>query len=410
VFETVHDWLLSKGLQGQAAEYTAWAIATLGVIVLAVIVAWLTRRILLTILSVLIKRTPTHWDDALLERKVLHRASHVAPALVFYWLAPTFQGLQGLIERLAMGYILVAGGLVFSAFISAAVDVYQRLEISRNRPVKGFAQLAKIILGVLIAVLVIAVLFDQSPLGLLGGLGAMTAVLILVFKDTILGLVASFQISTTNLVRVGDWIEMPKFGADGTVTDISLHTIRVQNWDKTISTVPTYSLISDSFKNWRGMEESGGRRIKRSINIDVNSIKFCTEEMIERFTRYQYITAYIREKKEELARYNTERKIDTTFLVNGRHMTNVGTFRAYVEAYLRNHPDIRPDMTFLVRQLQPGEHGLPIEIYVFSKIQEWARYESLQADILDHILAVVPQFDLRAFQQPTGADFGRLVQ
>jgi len=410
VFETVHEWLLSKGLQGQTAEYSAWAIATLGVIVLAVIVTWITKRILLTILSVLIKRTPTHWDDALLERKVLHRASHVAPALVFYWLAPTFQGLQGLIERLAMGYILIAGGLVVSAFISAAVDVYQRLEISRNRPVKGFAQLAKIILGVLTAVLVIAVLFNQSPLGLLGGLGAMTAVLILVFKDTILGLVASFQISTTSLVRVGDWIEMPKYGTDGTVTDISLHTIRVQNWDKTISTLPTYSLISDSFKNWRGMEESGGRRIKRSINIDVNSIKFCTEEMIERFTRYQYITAYIREKKEELARYNTERKIDTTFLVNGRHMTNVGTFRAYVEAYLRNHPDIRPDMTFLVRQLQPGEHGLPIEIYVFSKIQEWARYESLQADVLDHILAVVPQFDLRVFQQPTGADFGRLVQ
>lgn len=410
MFETVHEWLLSKGLQGQTAEYSAWAIATLGVIVLAVIVTWITKRILLTILSVLIKRTPTHWDDALLERKVLHRASHVAPALVFYWLAPTFQGLQGLIERLAMGYILIAGGLVVSAFISAAVDVYQRLEISRNRPVKGFAQLAKIILGVLTAVLVIAVLFNQSPLGLLGGLGAMTAVLILVFKDTILGLVASFQISTTSLVRVGDWIEMPKYGTDGTVTDISLHTIRVQNWDKTISTLPTYSLISDSFKNWRGMEESGGRRIKRSINIDVNSIKFCTEEMIERFTRYQYITAYIREKKEELARYNTERKIDTTFLVNGRHMTNVGTFRAYVEAYLRNHPDIRPDMTFLVRQLQPGEHGLPIEIYVFSKIQEWARYESLQADVLDHILAVVPQFDLRVFQQPTGADFGRLVQ
>jgi len=267
-----------------------------------------------------------------------------------------------------------------------------------------------VFVGCLILGLAIGLLTGNVAVGLLGGLGAMTAVLILVFKDTILGLVASFQISTTNLVRVGDWIEMPKFGADGTVTDISLHTIRVQNWDKTISTVPTYSLISDSFKNWRGMEESGGRRIKRSINIDVNSIKFCTEEMIERFTRYQYITEYIREKKEELARYNTERKIDTTFLVNGRHMTNVGTFRAYVEAYLRNHPDIRQDMTFLVRQLHPGEHGLPIEIYVFSKIQEWAKYESLQADVLDHILAVVPQFDLRVFQQPTGADFGRLVQ
>jgi miniconductance mechanosensitive channel len=222
-------------------------------------------------------------------------------------------------------------------------------------------------------------------------------------------LVASFQITATNLVRLGDWIEVPKYGADGDVIDISLHTIRVQNWNKTISTIPTYALISETFKNWRGMEESGGRRIKRSIYIDVNSIKFCDEEMIERFSKYEFIADYVQGKKDELARYNTERKVDTSFLVNGRHMTNVGTFRAYTEAYLKNHPDVHPSLTFLVRQLQPTEHGLPIEIYVFSKVQAWAKYEAIQADIFDHLLAVVPLFDLRVYQRPSGRDFQAMV-
>jgi miniconductance mechanosensitive channel len=254
-------------------------------------------------------------------------------------------------------------------------------------------------------VLVIALLFKQSPFGILGGLGAMTAVLILVFKDTILGLVASFQISTTDMVRIGDWIEMPKYGADGDVIDVSLHTIKIQNWNKTISTIPTYALISDTFKNWRGMSDSGGRRIKRAVNIDITSIKFCTEEMIKRFSKFQYISEHVEKKKKELAEFNEVNRFDISELVNGRHMTNIGTFRAYLEEYLRNHPKIHQDMTFLVRQLPPGEHGLPIEIYVFSNDQRWAQYEAIQADIFDHILAVLPMFDLRAFQSPTGHDF-----
>jgi miniconductance mechanosensitive channel len=405
VFDLVRNWLEKQGLEGWLLDYGSWSAVVIAVVIMAIAANYIAKRILLTTLSILIKRTKTSWDDALLERRVLHRASHIAPALVIYWFAAWFPGVDGLIERLAMIYIIVVAGMVVSAFANAVVDVYSTLEIARDRPIKGFVQLAQIILSVMLAILGIAVLFEQSPVALLGGFGAMTAVLMLVFKDTILGLVASFQISATNMVRLGDWIEMPKYGADGDVIDISLHTIKVQNWNKTISSIPTYALISDTFKNWRGMEESGGRRIKRSVNIDVSSIKFCDIEMIERFSRFEYIGDYIQTKKDELARYNAERKVDTSYLVNGRHMTNVGTFRAYAEAYLKNHPEIHEGMTFLVRQLQPTEHGIPIEIYVFSKVQAWAKYEAIQADIFDHLLAVVPLFDLRVFQRPSGNDF-----
>ncbi|MCP4684170.1 MAG: mechanosensitive ion channel [bacterium] len=368
----------------------------------------ITRRILLTALSVIIRKTKTKWDDALLERRVLHRAAHVAPALILYYFADAFPGVDDLIRRLAMVYILLIGGLVVNALANAFVDVYRTLEVARNRPIRGFVQLVQIIVYVLLAVLGIAIMFNQSPFGILGGLGAMTAVLILVFKDTILGLVASFQISATDMVRIGDWIEMPKYGADGDVMDVSLHTIKVQNWNKTISTIPTYALISDSFKNWRGMSDSGGRRIKRAVHIDITSVGFCTEEMINRFSKFQYISEYVDKKKKELAEFNEVNKFDTSELANGRHMTNVGTFRAYLEAYLKNHPKIHQSMTFLVRQLPPGEHGLPIEIYVFSNDQRWAQYEAIQADIFDHVLAVLPMFDLRAFQSPTGHDFRAL--
>jgi miniconductance mechanosensitive channel len=230
-----------------------------------------------------------------------------------------------------------------------------------------------------------------------------------VFKDPILGFAAGIQLSANKMVMIGDWVEMPKYDADGDVIEVGLTTVKVQNWDKTITMIPTYSLISESFKNWRGMQDSGGRRIKRSIHIDISSIRFCTGEMLERFAKIQYISDYIAEKKEEVAAHNQTHRVDTSILVNGRHLTNVGTFRAYVEAYLRHHPLINQEMTFLVRQLAPTEHGLPIEIYVFSRDKVWANYEAIQADIFDHLLAVVPEFDLQVFQNPTGSDFQGLV-
>ncbi len=405
LFELIRGWFESLGLEGLLLTSLSWIAVVVGVFLLAVIANLMTKRILLTSLKYVIKRTKTKWDDALLERNVLQRAAHVAPALIFYWLAGSFPGFENIIQRLAQVYMVVIGALVVNAFLNAVVDVYRTLDVAKDRPIKGYIQIVQIIAFVLLAVLGIAVMFDQSPFGLLGGLGAMTAVLILVFKDTILGLVASFQISSSNMVRIGDWIEMPQYGADGDVIDITLHTIKVQNWNKTISTIPTYSLISGSFKNWRGMSESGGRRIKRAINIDMNSIRFCTDEMLERFSGYQFIAEYIERKKTEVQKYNTEHNVGASSEVNGRRMTNIGTFRAYVEAYLHNHPKIHKEMTFLVRHLPPGEHGLPLEIYVFSNDQVWANYEAIQADIFDHLLAVLPKFDLRVFQNPTGYDF-----
>jgi miniconductance mechanosensitive channel len=298
--------------------------------------------------------------------------------------------------------------MVVYSFLNAVNDIYCNYEISRQRPIKGYLQVIQIILTIFVVISIIATLFDRPIWPLITGLGAMTAVLILVFKDSILGLVASILISTNDMVRIGDWIEMPQYGADGDVVDISLTTVKVQNWDKTIATIPTYALISDSFKNWRGMSESGGRRIKRAIRIDMNSIKFCDPAMLDRFEKYQLITDYVKSRRQEIAEYNETHKIDASYLVNGRNMTNVGTFRAYIAAYLKKHPKIHQEMTFLIRHLPPGRDGLPIEIYVFSNDQVWANYEAIQADIFDHILAVLPYFDLTIFQDPTGRDIRML--
>jgi miniconductance mechanosensitive channel len=275
--------------------------------------------------------------------------------------------------------------------------------VSNRIPIKGFIQVFKIIIYFTAAIFIISILLNKTPIYLFSGLSALTAVLMFIFKDAILGFVAGIQLSANRMVATGDWISMPKYGADGDIVEIALTTVKVQNWDKTITTIPTYALITESFKNWRGMSESGGRRIKRAISIDMNTIGFCTEDMLRRFGKIQYISDYIEKKKIELQEINKIEQVDTSSLVNGRRMTNIGTFRAYVEAYLNK------EMTFLVRQLAPTEHGLPIEIYVFSKDQEWANYEAIQANIFDHILAVVPEFDLRVFQDPSGSDFSKLI-
>ncbi len=259
-------------------------------------------------------------------------------------------------------------------------------------------------------VLIVTTILDKSPLGILSGIGALSAVLLLVFRDTILGLVAGVQLSSNAMIHIGDWIEMPKYGADGDVIDVTLQTVKVQNWDKTITTIPIYSLVSDSFKNWRGMSESGGRRIKRAISIDMRTVKFCTLEMIDRFKRYALIGDYVTRRQAEITAHNAERGLDETDLLSSRRMTNLGTFRAYIAAYLRSHPMINKEMTFLIRHLPPGPTGLPIEIYVFSADKVWANYEGIQADIFDHLLAVIPEFELEVFQQPSGSDIERLAE
>ncbi len=403
--EQLISWLADRGVSDELAPWIVAVALAICVIALAIFVNWIAKRIIVATVVRLVRRTATDWDDVLVERKVFVRLSHLAPAVVFQLTAPLFPTVEALIVNASIVYMLVAGMYAVFAFLDAATDIYQKLDIHKNRPIKGYIQVAKILIVIGVAIVAIGILLERDPWSLLAGLGAATAVLLLVFRDTILSLVASVQISANDMVRLGDWIEVPRYGADGDVVDISLHTVTVQNWDKTLTTVPTYSLFSDSFKNWRGMEASGGRRIKRAIHIDQSTIRFATSDEITRWQKYQLLTPYLSERVALVEQWNRDHNVDDSELINGRRITNIGTFRAYCVAYLKAHPMVHQKMTFLVRQLKPTAEGLPIEIYVFSKDQAWANYESIQADIFDHLLAILPSFDLKVYQYPSGSDF-----
>ncbi len=421
MIDHLSNWLLSAGLDERYVGWLAAAAIILLIALLGLLANLVAKRVILRALHAIVKRSKYKWDDKLLERNVFGRFSHLAPALVIYILTPIAlsspEGTQSelavtlidIFQRGSLIYMLLVAVLAADSFFNAVIDIYRTFDISKHIPIKSFIQVAKIFLYFLGVIFAIALVVGQSPLKLIAGLGAMTAVLMLVFKDPILGFVAGIQLTTNKMVARGDWIEMPKFGVDGDVEEVALTTVKVRNFDKTISTIPTYALISDSFKNWRGMSESGGRRIKRAINIDLGSIRFCTPEMLDRFSRIQYIAGYLEKKGKEIADHNQTKEVDETAPANGRRLTNIGTFRAYVEAYLRNQENITQELTFLVRQLKPTEKGLPIEIYVFCKDKRWVQYEAIQADIFDHLLAVAPEFDLRVFQNPTGADFRGLT-
>jgi len=412
MLDWLQNWMSAHGVGEGLSLSMAHAVAAVAVLVLAAAANFVAKRYILSALTHIVSRSRSKWDDAVLGKRTLGRLANLAPALVIYVLAPV--ALEGLDLAVALTrgalqvYMLVTLMLVLDSLLSAFETLYRNFQAAREIPIKGFVQVMKLVLYFVTGILVISILLNKTPVYLLSGIGAFTAVMMLIFRDAILGFVAGIQLAANKMVAVGDWIEMPNYGADGDVLEVALTTVKVQNWDKTITTIPTYALISQSFKNWRGMSESGGRRIKRSVSIDMNSIRFCDEEMLERFAKIQYIAAYIEKKKQELQAFNRSMNVDTASLVNGRRMTNIGTFRAYVWAYLEHHPAINRDMTFLVRQLPLTEHGLPIEIYVFSKDTAWANYEAIQADIFDHILAVIPEFDLRIYQNPTGADFREL--
>ena len=402
--EPLREFVFGLGLPDVGARAIMGLILVSAVLALSWVANRITQALLLRVVWRLIRLTSTDWDDALVRRDVFKRLANLSPAIVIYLFAPAFADFESWVARLAFVYMIASLIRVVEALLDAGSDIYSSHERAREAPITGYIQVGKIALYLVGAIFLIATVLEREPWGLLTGLGAMGAVLLLVFRDSILGLVASVQLSSYDMIHLGDWIEMPAYGADGDVIDISLHTIKVQNWDKTISTIPTQSLISQSFKNWRGMEESGGRRIKRALNIDMSTIEFCDAELLERFDSFEYLKSYLATKRKEVDEYNKAAGIDTSRLINGRRLTNLGTFRAYVEEYLRRHPKIHQDMTFLVRQLAPTEQGLPIEIYVFSNDQVWASYEALQADIFDHILAVVPQFNLRVYQSPSAND------
>jgi miniconductance mechanosensitive channel len=358
------------------------------------------------------RRSESRWDDALVDSDVFVRLAHFAPALVAFYgvqaipeLAP---GVQVAVQRAAIAVMVIVAALSAGAFLSATNEIYVADPENRRRPIKGYLQVVKIVLYVLSGLSIVSVLLDRSPWIFVSGIGALSAVLLLIFKDTILSLVASIQITNNDMVHVGDWVEMPRYGADGDVVDVALHTVKVQNWDKTITTIPTHALIADSFKNWRGMSESGGRRIKRCLHIDVNSIRFLEPEEVERFGRWSLLREYVAAKKSELEEYNARVGRDSDARADLRNLTNVGTLRAYIRAYLQASQNIHPGMTLLVRQLPPGPEGLPIELYCFTNVTEWGAYEEIQSDLFDHILAIVPEFDLRIFQNPSGADLEQL--
>lgn len=402
--ESIKNLLADLGVQGDMVVWLANAIMVFAIIAVSITAHFIAKKIVLKVIAHYIRSNRFKWDNYMLERKVFHRLAHVVPAVIIHYSAVLFPAYRLLIEKGVAVYVIIVALMVLNAFLNAIHDIYTTFEISKARPIRGYVQMVKIFFFIVGAILLLSTLVGQSPVILLSGVGALSAVLMLIFKDSILGLVAGVQLTSNDMVRVGDWIEMPKYGADGDIIDISLNTVKVQNWDKTITTIPTYALISDSFKNWRGMQNAGGRRIKRSVYVDTSSIVFCTPEMIDKFKKIHYLKEYIVGKEKEIQEYNLKYNVDQSIKVNGRALTNIGIFRVYIEHYLKHHPKIHKDMICLVRQLQPEETGLPLEIYGFTNDVNWAVYEGVQSDIFDHIFAIAAEFGLRVFQNPTGYD------
>jgi len=387
-----------------------------GLILLVLLLSWVAHRVSQGPINRSIEKfahyTIQQWDDILVEKHIVKRILYFIPLILLYVLSsPILTGtsLLPLSQTLISFLFLIAGMMFLDAMLNALLAIYGKSAISKEISITPFVQVLKLGLYFVTGILLLSLMLQKTPLYFLSGLGALTAVLMFVFKDVLMGFVAGIQLIANKMVAPKDWIEMPKYGADGDVLEITLTTVKVQNFDNTITTIPTYALINESFKNWRNMNLSGGRRIKRYVNIDLGSIKFCSSEMLEQFKRIQLISQYIQNRQEEILVYNKKHQVDESTLVNGRRLTNIGVFRSYVEAYLRQHPMIHKDMTFLIRQLSPSENGLPIEIYVFCKDTNWTAYEAIQADIFDHILAVVSEFDLRVFQEPSGSDFQKIA-
>lgn len=374
---------------------------------ISIFLFFIIRKLLNGYLKRFFEKTSTKIDDLLIRNKIFLNLSYVAPLLVMYNFLDIFSPYEEIVERVLKSGIIIIITITINSIVTIFGELYQQTKYSGRINIKSYLQIVKLIIFILSALCIVAILLNQSPFYVISGIGALTAILILVFKDTILSLVASIQINSNDLFKIGDWIEAPSFGADGDVIDIALHNIKIQNWDKTISIIPTYKLIDSSFKNWKGMNLSGGRRIKRSIIIDQSSIRFSNEEDIEKFKKIEILKSYIENKLIKVEETNKLVNKDLQFSFNRRRITNIGTFRAYIEYYLKNNKQIHNSLTFLVRQLAPSENGIPIEIYVFTNVTNWIKYERIQADIFDHLLAILNEFDLRVFQNPTGNDFNQ---
>ena len=413
--DQIENWiehlLINSGVSEEVATYIRLAILLVCLCLVAGITFWLTKKIIVNYIYRIIRKSPITWDDALADHQVFNNVAHIVPAFFVRALTPTifqdFENLSPSVVKLTDVYILIVGMSIVISFLRVVEYALSKSQTFKDKPLTSYAQLVRLILYIASGILVLSILLGKSPIYFLSAFGAMTAILLLIFKDTILGLVASVQISSNDMVRIGDWVEMPKFNADGDVIAMNLNTVKVQNWDKTITTIPTYYFITDSFKNWRGMQESGGRRIKRAVYINSQTITFVDPETRERYKKYALITDYVTERQQQIETYNITNNVDTSELINGRRMTNLGIFRKYLELYLHSHPRIRKDLTILVRQLAIEDRGIPIEIYCFTQTTAWLEYEDIQADIFDHLLAGASYFGLEIFQQPSGADIVR---
>ena len=415
LLNNIDEILIGWGMNPQTAGWADQFIAFALVLVLAFAADFICRKVLLRAIARLVQKTKATWDDILFDRRVMVYLSHMVAPVVIYLLLPvafaqTDSVTLNFIRRLCFIYIIFSFLFFINAFLKAAYTVYSAKESMRDRPLKGLLQTLQVSLWLIGIIVIVAELLGKSPYSLLAGLGASAAVLMLVFKDSIMGFVSGVQLSANDMLKVGDWITMPKYGADGTVIEVTLNTVKVRNWDNTITTIPPYLLVSDSFQNWRGMRESDGRRVKRSINIDMTSVRFCTPEMLEKYRKIQLLKDYIDRTEAVVEAYNAENGIDNEVLVNGRRQTNLGVFRAYLTAYLKSLPVVNKELNCMVRHLQPTDHGLPVELYFFSTIKDWIPYEGVQADVFDHVLAIIPEFGLRVFQSPSGADLQRLAE
>ena len=409
VDEWMYGVLRELGFSVETADvWDRWVV--LGFIVaIAFVSDFVCRQLLLRVVKRIVARTKATWDDILFEDRVLRRLCHIVPPVLIYFLLPLAfppeSGMVAFVLKLLLIYVIAVVLRFVNAFLKALHDVADQKEELQGKPLKGLMQTGQVIAFFVCIILIISILIDKSPARLLAGLGASAAILMLVFKDSIMGLVSGIQLTANDMLHVGDWISMSKYGVNGRVTEVTLNTVKVRNWDNTIVTVPPYLLISDSFQNWRPMQDSGGRRVMRSVNIDMNSVRFCTPEMLDRFRKIRLLKDYIDETERLIAESNEQAGVENDpEPVNGLHQTKLGGFRAYRERYLRSLAGINQEMMLMVRQLQPTEKGLPVELYFFSKVTEWTVYEKVQADVFDHVLAVIPEFGLRVFQNPAGSD------
>ncbi|WP_447769013.1 mechanosensitive ion channel family protein [Sphingobacterium faecium] len=409
---SIYQWTFNLAETLGAHDKTAHILSTTFLIISAFIlltcVDYLLRFFFNSIVSAFIKKSKNNWDNKLLENKVQVHLSRFILVVISQQLLPfIFMGFPSftaiLTKFLGILMIFTVYGIL-NALLKTSRDILRSSKAFVDKPVDSYLQVLQIFLIFVVGTLIVSVVTGNSPWSFLVSLGAASAILMLVFKDTILGFVASIQVSANDSVRVGDWIEMPKYGVDGDILQINLNNVRIQNWDKTIVTIPTYTLLSDSFKNYRGMQESGGRRIKRSINIKISTIRYLSNEEIQELKKIALLAPYIEKREKEIKEYNTQNKVDPTVLVNGRRMTNIGLFRAYIKAYAVQNPDIHQQLTLLVRQLAPNEHGLPLELYMFTKGTQWSFFEDTMSDIFDHLFAAIKYFDLEIFELPASDD------